>query len=62
MKEVQFIRACWLELAAANFPNKVLVFSYSVDVPDFPEANRERVSVPFHRPNAAAETIRRKSA
>jgi hypothetical protein len=45
MREVQFIRAAWLELAAANYPDRVRVYSYTVQVPDFPEVNQGQVPV-----------------
>ena len=64
MREVQFIRGAWLELAAANYPAKVLVYSYGVAVDDFPDVIQSRVSVPY-RPKSKTVTnsmVRRKSA
>ena len=62
MREIQFIRGDWLELAAANYPQRVLVYSYAVQVPDFPETNQGRVSVPYRRPTETDRAILRKSA
>jgi hypothetical protein len=64
MKEVQFIRGVWLELAAANYPKKVLVYSYAVQVPDFFDASQSPVSLPYHpKPETVTNSVvRRKSA
>lgn len=61
MREIAFIRGDWLELAAANYPQRVLVYSYTVQVPDFPDANQGRVSVLF-RQTETNRVLRRKSA
>jgi hypothetical protein len=64
MREVQFIRGAWLELAAANYPAKVLVYSYGVEVDDFPDVIQSPVSVPY-RPKPETLTnsvVWRKSA
>jgi hypothetical protein len=45
MREVQFIPAAWMELAAQNYPERVILYSRTVQVPDFPDAGQERVSV-----------------
>jgi hypothetical protein len=34
MKEIAFVRADWLEFAASLYPQKMLVYSYTVQVPD----------------------------
>lgn len=62
MKEVQFIRGDWLEFAASLYPEKVLVYSYTVQVPDFPDASQERVSVPYRPKPQTNSVVRRKSA
>jgi len=62
MKEVQFIRATWLELAAANYPAKVLVYSYTVQVPDFPDTDNGRVSLLYRRPPETDRVILQRSA
>jgi len=61
MREIAFIRGDWLELAAAHYPQRMLVYSYAVQVPDFPVANQGRVSVPY-RQTVTNSVVRRKSA
>ena len=38
MKEVQFIPAAWMELAAQNYPERVILYSRTVQIPDFLDA------------------------
>ena len=45
MHVVSFVRGDWLEFAATLYPKKVLVYSYVVQVPDFPDLQQEQVSI-----------------
>lgn len=64
MREVQFIRSDWLEFAASLYPEKVLVYSHAMQVPDLPDAGRERVFIPYcPKPQTMTNSVvQRKSA
>jgi hypothetical protein len=62
MKETAFIRGDWLEFAASLYPEKVLVYSYAVRIPDLLDVNQERFSVPYRQTTPTNSVVRRKSA
>jgi len=45
MHEIQFIPAAWMALAAQNYPQRVIVFSRTAQVPDLPDVQQEQVFI-----------------